>query len=280
MALFILNFLFSQFLSFLPSHLHIEQCVLAVFLAAVIALVSLRFHFLKLSGAAATFLLAVIIFGIGGWQWAVPILVFFVSSSLLSKFGKKKKSVFDLLFEKSGTRDAGQVAANGGVAGILILCRLLFPFEPFWYPMYLASLAAVTADTWGTEIGMLAHSSPRSILTLKRVETGTSGGVSLAGIVGGACGALLIALSGSFWFCADAQQIVIIVISGIVGSLADSFLGATVQAQYRCAVCGKITEKQKHCGEEAALVRGVRWFNNDIVNWVCAIVGAAVIEVL
>lgn len=254
--------------------------MLTFFLAAAVALVSLRFHFLNPSGAATTFLLAMLIFGIGGWQWTVPILTFFILSSLLSKIGKKKKSAFDLLFEKSDTRDAGQVLANGGVAGILMIGWFLFPSEGIWYPMYLASLAAVTADTWGTEIGVLAHGSPRSILTLKHVETGTSGGVSLAGIFGGACGALVIALSGSFWLGVNAQQIVFIVISGIAGSLADSFLGATIQAQYRCAVCGKMTEKRQHCGEETSLARGVRWLNNDIVNWVCAIVGAAVIAAL
>jgi uncharacterized protein (TIGR00297 family) len=235
---------------------------------------------LKPSGAAATFLLATIIFGVGGWQWTVPILTFFVVSSLLSKFGKKKKSAFDLLFEKSDTRDAGQVAANGGVAGILMLCWHVAPSNGLWYPLYLASLAAVTADTWGTEIGVLAHGSPRSILTMKCVETGTSGGLSLAGIIGGAFGALLIALSGSAWFGFDARLIVFIVLSGIAGSLADSFLGATIQAQYRCGVCGKVTEKKQHCEKETLLVRGVRWMNNDVVNWACAIVGAAVMAVL
>ncbi len=274
-AAFILHFLLTP----LPHH-HAGQLLLGIFLAATIAVVSLRFHFLKPSGSAATFLLATIIFGIGGWQWTVPILTFFVASSLLSKFGKKRKSAFDLLFEKSDTRDAGQVAANGGVTGMLMLCWYVAPSNEFWYPLYLASLAAVTADTWGTEIGVLAHASPRSILTMKRVETGTSGGVSLAGIVGGACGAFLIALSGSFWYGLDVRLVVFVVLSGIAGSLADSFLGATIQAQYRCVMCGKVTEKKRHCEKETSLVRGVRWINNDIVNWVCAIVGVSVMAVL
>ncbi len=268
------------FFVFLFQHILIGQFVLGIFLAAAIVVVSLRFHFLKPSGVAATFLLAIIIFGIGGWQWTVPILIFFVASSLLSKFGKKRKSAFDLLFEKSDTRDAGQVAANGGVAGMLVLCQCIVPSNEFWYPLYLASLAAVTADTWGTEIGVLAHGSPRSILTMKRVETGTSGGVSLAGIVGGACGAFLIALSGSGWFHFDVRLIVFVIFSGIAGSLADSFLGATIQAQYRCVVCGKVTEKKRHCEKDTVLVRGVRWINNDAVNWACAIVGVVVMAVL
>ncbi len=153
------------------------QFIAGTVLAAAVALASRYFRFLTLSGSVATFLLAVIIFGIGGWQWSIPIVTFFVSSSLLSKFGRKRKAQFELLFEKTDTRDAGQVAANGGVAGIVMLCSYFFAEYHQWYSIYLASLAAVTADTWGTEIGLLAKSSPRSLVTFKKVETGTSGAV-------------------------------------------------------------------------------------------------------
>ena len=179
------------------------------------------------------------------------------------------------MFEKSDTRDAGQVAANGGVAGIVMLCWYIFPENNVWYLLYLASLAAVAADTWGTEIGLLAHGSPRSIISLRKVETGTSGGVSAFGLLGGALGASFLALSGIFWFSGGAVgfTFIIIVFSGMLGALVDSFLGATVQAQYRCSVCGKITERTSHCGVPSVLFRGIRWFDNDIVNWACALAG-------
>ncbi|MBI3579219.1 MAG: DUF92 domain-containing protein, partial [Ignavibacteriales bacterium] len=48
----------------------------------------------------------------------------------------------------------------------------------------------------------------------------------------------------------------------------------TVQAQYQCAVCEKLTEKKIHCGKPANLVHGFAWVTNDIVNWACALVGA------
>jgi uncharacterized membrane protein len=71
------------------------------------------------------------------------------------------------------------------------------------------------------------------------------------------------------------------VVSGAVGSLADSLIGGTIQAQYRCAVCAKITERRKHCGgRETSLVQGYRWINNDIVNFAASIVGAVTFPLL
>ncbi len=267
-------FVLHYFLVQLPHHHH-EQFLLGMALAAAMAIASYYFRFLSASGSVATFILATIIFGVGGWQWTVPILTFFILSSLLSKLGKRKKAKFHLMFEKTDTRDTGQVAANGGVAGIVMLCWYIFPESNIWYLIYVASLAAVTADTWGTEIGLLAKGAPRSITSLRKVETGTSGGVSLSGFVGGVLGASLLALSGSFWFSvsASAFTFIIIICSGIVGALIDSLLGATVQAQYRCTVCGKITERTLHCGNSTSLVRGVRWIDNDVVNWACALAG-------
>ncbi len=49
----------------------------------IIASASYAARFLTLSGSLVTFLLAVIVFGIGGWQWTVPIVMFCsVESSL------------------------------------------------------------------------------------------------------------------------------------------------------------------------------------------------------
>ncbi|HTX17664.1 MAG TPA: DUF92 domain-containing protein [Bacteroidota bacterium] len=267
---FVLHFFFT------PSPLHNPvQFSEGIFFAGVVALLSFTFRFLSASGSAATFLLATVIFGLGGWTWGIPVLVFFVLSSLLSKLGKEKKAQFHLLFEKSDKRDAGQVAANGGMAGMVALGWYVAPAWPYWYAVYLSSLAAVTADTWGTEIGVLARGKPRSIRTLRPVDTGTSGGVSLAGILGGALGALAVAVSGLPWQggIGGFGEVGAIVLAGVFASLVDSFLGATLQAQFRCVKCGKITERRLHCGEPTAHVSGFLWLDNDVVNWCCAAAG-------
>lgn len=247
---------------------------IGVFLSLLIAITSYYFKFLTASGSVAAFLLASTIYGLGGWQWTVPIVTFFILSSLLSKAGKKRKEQFEHLFEKTSTRDWGQVAANGGIAGILILAQYALPNQNF-YPAYLGAIAAVTADTWGTEIGVWFGGKTISFSRFKVVEPGTNGGISLAGIIGGTVGAL-IASASAFPWAATERMVLIATLSGIVGSLFDSLLGGTVLAIYRCSICSKHTERKLHCGSATVFVKGIRWMTNDAVNWVCALAGATV----
>lgn len=220
---------------------------------------------LQLSGAVATFLLAAVVFGVGGWQWTLPIFTFFVLSSLLSKWRKQQKEPFESMFEKSGYRDAGQVAANGAIVGALALLWH-FTGDERLYLLSLAAVAVVTADTWGTEIGVLARRQPRFVLSGRRVAPGTSGGVSSVGTLGGIVGAAVVTLSALPFVELSWMSVAAIVAFGAAGSLIDSVLGATVQAQFRCTVCGKDTEKSAHCGAPAHHLRGLPWLRNDAVN--------------
>jgi len=192
--------------------------------------------------------------------------------------GGNRKSGTEDLFEKSSTRDWAQVFANGGVAGMLVVVSSILP-DYDWYPLYLGSLAAVTADTWGTEIGLLSPEKPFLLTTLKPVSPGLSGGITFLGLAGGIVGSLLIGLSGLPWL-SGAVLLPWILLAGLTGSLLDSFLGATVQGSYRCPVCGKTTERRQHCNRQPTFrIRGIGWINNDGVNWGCAITGAAAMAV-
>ena len=249
-------------------------------IALFVAIISYYFHFLSGSGAVSTFLLGVIVFGTGKWEFSLPILLFFFLSSLLSKVGKKWKQKFADTFQKGGQRDLGQVLANGGVAGIIVLLWNYFPND-VWYFAFIGSIAAVTADTWATEIGVFSKIAPRDILTFKRVPHGTSGGITLLGLIGALLGSCIIVFIGSsvtqrFGNVASAMALFALITgAGLAGSIIDSLIGATIQAQYRCPMCGKITEKRNHCqGNPTTLISGVRLIDNDIVNAICALSGA------
>ena len=58
-------------------------------------------------------------------------------------------------------------------------------------------MAAVNADTWATELGVLSRTPPRLITSGKVVERGTSGGVSLAGTLAALGGAAVIGLAAA-----------------------------------------------------------------------------------
>lgn len=272
-------------------------------LAAVITAAAWRARSLSISGMLAATLLGTVIFGFGGLPWAVLLIGFFVSSSALSRLFRRRKLRFEEKFSKGARRDAAQVAANGGVAGIFVLLHVIFPTElwPWWG--FAGALAAANADTWATELGVLSRSAPRLITTGRVVEPGESGGISTAGTLAGLGGALLIALlAGLFsWLPLSAYAnlpgwlarlaggslpalgpiqaaagTLVITLTGLAGSLLDSLLGATVQAMYRCPACQKETERHPvhTCGSQTEILRGWAWMNNDWVNIFCTLAGA------
>lgn len=260
-------------LYFMISHTYAEnvQLTLAVGISLVFALASYRAKFLDKSGAVAAFLLAVVIFGFGGWKWAIPILTFFILSSVLSRIGRIAKSSLEDVFEKGSQRDYAQALANGGAAGFIMILYMFFGNEQM-YLLYLAALAAAMADTWATEIGTLSRQTPRLISNFKKVSVGTSGGITLAGTAGSILGALVLSLSG--WaFIANPEStsilMLLVVMSGTLAGLLDSFLGATIQIQYRCPICKKITEKRYHCQDVPTQpLKGWKWMSNDVVNFI------------
>ncbi len=252
------------------------QLISGTALSDLVSILAYRFKLLTLDGALSAFLLGSIIFGTGGVTFALPLLFFFFSSSLLSKYKQGKKTEYKTIFEKTGARDKNQVLANGSLAGILCFIYLLFPSSSI-YSAYLSSLAAVTADTWGTEIGILSPSAPLSLKSFKRVSPGSSGGISLLGTISSFCGSFFLVLSGFIPgvspFPLRLNAFLIIILAGFSGSLIDSLLGAYLQAQYLCPVCHKITEKKAHCGLETKRVSGISWLNNDWVNFLSSISG-------
>ncbi|QXD15722.1 DUF92 domain-containing protein [Rhodocaloribacter litoris] len=139
-----------------------------------------RLRFLDASGAVAGGLFGACLLGLGGTAWVVPALVFFVTSSLLSKVGRRRKAAPARRSAKGDVRDAGQVLANGAVAWGLLLWAALDP-SPRWYAGFVGALAAAAADTWATEVGTLLGRQPRLITSGRRVPPGTSGAVSWPG---------------------------------------------------------------------------------------------------
>ncbi len=105
----------------------LPQFLLGVVLAALIAYAAHRVRALSDSGAIAAGLLGTVFFGLGGLRWAALLLAFFISSSALSRLFRQRKATLDEKFSKGSERDAAQVAANGGVAGLFVLLHVFSP---------------------------------------------------------------------------------------------------------------------------------------------------------
>lgn len=232
------------------------------------------------SGLIAAILMGTIYYGAGSLFWFGTLLLFFITSTLLSKYRQAAKSDLEKSYAKTGRRDAGQVFANGGIGMVLCLIHFLYPHE-VWRLLFIGVMATVTADTWATEVGSLSRKDPRSILNRQVLPAGTSGGVSWLGSFAAAAGGVVIG-SGAWWFgmwSGMAPQFTIYAAAGLAGGLAgafaDSLMGATVQRMYRCSVCGRQVEVTKHCGQPAVRAGGWHWVTNDAVNGISSVIGGA-----
>lgn len=233
---------------------------------------------LSQSGAWTAALTGGLIFGLGGFPWAVLLLIFFISSSALSRLFARRKAAVNEKFSKGSRRDWGQVLANGGLGAMLAVVHTFLPGQTWPWVAFVGAMAAVNADTWATELGVLNSAPPRLITTGKVVEHGTSGGISPLGSLAALAGAALVGL-GAILFPDGANWAAVLAaaaLGGLAGSFFDSFLGATFQAIYYCPSCAKETERHPYhvCGAPTRLVRGWPWLNNDLVNFACSVGGA------
>jgi uncharacterized protein (TIGR00297 family) len=256
------------------------QVLIGFLLAILIAILAWRAGSLSGSGAWAAVLTGGLIFSLGGIPWAILLLAFFISSSLLSRAFSKRKASLAEKFSKGSRRDWGQVLANGALGALLAIGYSIQPHREWLWLAFAGAMAAVNADTWSTELGVLSLIPPRLITTGQKVERGTPGGVTFSGTLAALGGATLIGIAAVIFTASQdcLSSLGIVILGGLVGSLFDSVLGATVQAIYWCPTCNKETERHPThpCGSPTSQVRGWSWINNDVVNFACSLMGAFV----
>ena len=222
-----------------------ENLLKALALNALIGGAAIAFKFSNVAGALLGATLGVIIYFFAQWQGYLLFLAFAFGGSVLSKIGLKYKQSIGAAEAQEGRRGASNVAANLLVPG---LCCLAYPLSGGHGALLLAfagSLCAAFADTASSEIGTFSRREPLLITTFKPVPHGTNGAVSLLGFAAavGACVVLAALASYTDFYqhllgnqSSSLQQRVILsamlVVAGMLGTLIDSLLGATVEDKY------------------------------------------------
>lgn len=259
----------------------------------VFALIALKRRSLDPSGAIAAAIMGVVVLWTTKIEGLLLLLLFFVGANMVGKVSKRIQSnpsngcaghiggciggkepcaagngIEGNGIEKKGSRrDLMQVLANGlmaMVAGLIWYVCGSFPA----LVMFGASIAEAAADTFAGEVGRLSKNPPVSIRTLAPVPKGLSGGVTLLGMIASFAASMGIGLCWLALFDAGRSFVAasVICLTGFMGSIVDSYLGACVQAQYRDPHTGMLTEREFGDGRPFELVRGVRWVDNDMVN--------------
>ncbi len=241
--------------------------------AVLVAIAAYRTRALTVSGAIAAVLVGGTIVAAAGWWPGFVLVAFFATSSALSRYSASRSQAGEQA--RGGQRDAVQVLANGVVPVLCAIASTVAESPGPWLVALCAAVAGAASDTWGTEIGRLSRSRPRLITTWKPSPTGTSGAISTLGTLGSLTGALLIGLVAGTGLVVGwnvpgipgVGMIATVTLAGFAGSIADSLLGATVQASYHCPACDQLTERRVHrCGTATVRAGGLRWMNNDTVN--------------
>ncbi|WP_298815866.1 DUF92 domain-containing protein [Chloroflexus sp.] len=264
------------------------QIGLGFMLSVVIGGVAFARRSLSESGWLGAIVVGTLTFGFGGWPWGLTLIVFFVTSSILSHYKESiKERRAAEKFSKGGRRDFFQTIANGGLGA---LCAVAYALsgQPWWLlAAFVGLMATVNADTWATELGVLSPHQPRLITTRRPVPPGTSGGVTALGTSAAAAGGLLIGIAmflfttlaapGTIW---PWWMIPAGLLGGLGGALFDSLLGATVQAIY-VYPDGRETERRvARDGTPNRFLRGWRWMDNDLVNLISSVGGAIIAIVI
>jgi len=171
-------------------------------------------------------LIAVLIYAGAGLAAVIMLAIFFVLGTFATSYKKDYKQKMRLADAAESRRNLGQVFANAGVPGILALANIVTGYtQPLLLVMVAASFASAMGDTLSSELGNVYGRNFYNAFTLKKDERGLNGVISVEGTVFGILGSLLIGVIHANFYGWNFALFVI-TISGIVGNLSDSLLGA------------------------------------------------------
>ncbi|HUH99646.1 MAG TPA: DUF92 domain-containing protein [Nitrososphaerales archaeon] len=262
----------------LPATLFLALGELAVVI--VFALVAIGLRALDRAGFLASVAVGYPIFLGGGWTWFVIIAAFFILGVGFTWYRYEYKKKLGGAQEKGGTRSWPNILANGGLAALFGFGELVLGGSVF-AALFLGAISAAAADTAATEIGLLSRRPPRLITKLREVvPPGVSGGVTGMGFLGAILASGVIGgIAASLRVISGLNPLAVVLIAaagGVGGSVADSVAGAMIQRKNACVVCGKLTEGRVHCDEPTKYLSGVHFVDNNIVNVLATVAGAAV----
>ena len=216
------------------------------------------FSMLTPSGFVTAFGLGVGLWTTLGWKgWSVCVLYLLLGNFVTKvKFAEKEKRG---LAEGRGGRRGPENVFGSAFTGLVCAFLSIWKEKPFGISSsllvlaYVASLATKLADTFASEIGKAYGKTTFLITTLKRVEPGTEGAISLEGTVASVLGGFLLSIYSYGIGLISLPGVGISVIAAFLATNAESLIGATLQER-----------------------EGFKWMTNEVVNFLNTLIGAVI----
>jgi len=260
--------------------------------ATVVPVIAVSWGHQKRSLSTFGALLAVVggfVLSLAHYSFFLSLLAFLVSSSRASKYKKAGA--------KGDQRSLLQVFCTGGTATWLAVLYLLdvgsadlpvdfrLNYRSSWLGMgVLGAFSCCTGDAFASALGSrLANDGDVFLITtFEKVPKGTNGGVSFIGLASSLIGGLVIGVAYfmgilmSVSQVAPCQLLVILVggLGGLLGSLLDSLIGATLQFSGKDVKTGEIVEVAR---EGVVPISGKMVLDNNSVDLISSILTALIL---
>jgi uncharacterized protein (TIGR00297 family) len=212
-------------------------------------------NWLDQTGSLAALWIAAILWMSGGWKALSAPVFLLVVGSITGKLIRPNHA--------SEKRTAQQVFSNG-LIGVVLYMLYGMTGQFHWLLLAWSSFAISVCDTISSEVGVAVGGRTFNAVTLRSMQPGLSGGISLAGTAGGFAALLLLVLFLFIILPVSPIQLLWVLSTGLVGMLVDSILGSKWQALWRQ---GDAWSEVSSSMPQEVLVKGLPWLDNHWVNF-------------
>ena len=179
------------------------------------------------SGAVAGAVICFVLFISAGPGAFVALVSVFIVTWVSTRLGYARKQKLGTAQSGEG-RTASQVLANLSISAACAAVFALTKNAAFLLATA-AALSEAAADTVSSELGQAGSAKARLITSWKLVPAGTDGGVSVPGTLGGIAAAVLVTVVCVGAGMLPLRQTTASVMAALLGMIADSYLGATLE---------------------------------------------------
>ena len=212
-------------------------------------------NWLDQTGTLAALWIAAILWMSGGWKALSAPVFLLVVGSITGKLIRPNHA--------SEKRSAQQVFSNG-LFGVVLYMLYGLTGQFHWLLLAWGSFAISVCDTISSEVGVAVGGRTYNAVTLRSMQPGLSGGISLAGTAGGLAALLLLVLFLGVILPVSPIQLLWVLSTGLIGMLVDSILGSKWQALWRQ---GEAWSEVSSNSPQEVLVKGLPWLDNHWVNF-------------